>query len=66
MFYEAEDNSNDYCEICLGTEDLECMIICDLCDTNVCHYYCDNLRGIPPDDWYCHDCRVAVFSDNSS
>ncbi|KRX04933.1 Zinc finger, FYVE/PHD-type [Pseudocohnilembus persalinus] len=54
------ENAEDTCYKCNGQEYPENMIVCDLCDTKVCHAMCDDSiedGTIPAGDWYCHYCR---------
>ena len=45
------------------------MLICDECNENVCHTYCDpalRTNRIPEDDWYCMECRFTDICYNLS
>ena len=62
--YDEEDklndiivkNSSDYCMVCNMDTDRDVMLICDKCQFNVCHTYCDGLDRIPDGEWICKQC----------
>ena len=56
---EWYDNLLQYCMECKKDEDAENMLVCDTCNKNVCHYYCDNLKSLPNlnEPWNCSECR---------
>lgn len=51
------NNLIDHCVICKEKDDEYLMLVCDKCNKNIAHYYCDNLDRIPYDKWYCPECR---------
>lgn len=63
--YNDEEEQNwyrnllPYCMVCKGQDEDFNMLVCDNCNKNVCHYYCDGLKFLPPLDevWNCLDCR---------
>jgi hypothetical protein len=55
------DNASD---ISGSEEDPSTIIICDRCDYNACHYYCDNLTSVPEGEWICGECFEVSFIDN--
>lgn len=54
---EWYNNCLEYCMICEGTQETFLMLVCDQCNYNVCHTYCDNLDIIPDGEWTCAECR---------
>lgn len=48
----------DVCYECGVDDEEEKLMICDTCDYKICHYYCDGLVKLPPDDqaWFCKFC----------
>lgn len=70
--FKFEENDEDelnwyrnllpYCMICKGVQEDYNMLVCESCNRNVCHYYCDNLKDLPPMEevWNCSDCRSGV------
>lgn len=58
---EWYDNLLQYCMACKKDEDASNMLVCDICNRNVCHYYCDNLKILPNLDepWNCSECRQS-------
>ena len=57
-------NLNNYdddfpCYVCNRYTDAKNMLICDKCDRNYCHYYCDGLKKLPKknEKWFCYDCK---------
>lgn len=64
-FYEESIiNSSDNCMICGGGEDHSRMLVCDGCQYNVCHTYCDGLDAIPDNEWFCRECRNNSYARN--
>ena len=61
---EGEDPEYDLllCYICHQNENDSNLLICDGCDLNCCHTYCDGLQGVPQGTWYCRDCRNFIHS----
>jgi hypothetical protein len=55
-FYFEEYTSTP-CLICELDDDDENLLVCDRCEYNTCHYYCDGLEDIPQGEWYCQVCR---------
>lgn len=54
---ESEDEACDYCMTCGFDDNTEQLLICDICNYNVCHTYCDGLFEVPHDTWKCKTCR---------
>ena len=56
----------EYCMICKGTHEDYNMLVCEKCNKNVCHYYCDGLESLPAmtDNWFCLDCRKAELNNS--
>lgn len=54
---EWYDNLINHCMICKGKDKEYLMIVCDSCDKNVAHYFCDGLDRIPTEEWFCPKCR---------
>ncbi len=52
-------DSDDICYECQKSNDLEYLLICDLCKMNVCHTYCCGLeKNIPEGSWFCKNCKL--------
>jgi hypothetical protein len=64
FYFEYIDNASDICMVCASEEDPAALIICDRCDYNACHYYCDNLPSVPEGEWVCEECFEDSFIDN--
>lgn len=47
----------DHCYVCKQKDNEYLMLVCDKCNYNVCHYYCDGLDIIPYGKWFCYKCR---------
>lgn len=55
------DESEDFCYVCLSGEDGEVLMICDMCSTKVCHTYCAGLGDVVPlEDWWCLFCTSTL------
>ncbi|CAI2386758.1 unnamed protein product [Moneuplotes crassus] len=61
QLYEQElsimDLLEDVCYVCRTAEDEDLLLICDHCNSKICHTHCDNLENIPENEWFCHSCR---------
>jgi len=57
--FESPDEAVDvmYCYECHNGNDEDKLLICDECDTNCCHTYCDHLDSVPENAWLCKFCR---------
>ena len=55
-----EENIEKICYICKKGEDQNNLLKCDRCKTYFCHYYCCNLKKIPPGKWYCKYCQQEI------
>ena len=55
-----EDLSDVGCYICGKNTEPEKMLICDRCQSNCCHFYCNNLKKIPEGNWYCGYCLEEI------
>lgn len=51
------DNCAETCMICNRGDDNYLMLVCDKCNYNICHTYCDGLDNIPEGNWYCKSCK---------
>lgn len=53
------ENLMPNCMICKGEEDSMNILVCDTCNKNICHYYCDGLSALPNlnEPWSCSYCR---------
>ncbi len=54
---ENESDSDDVCYECNYGGDDDKLLICDECDMNCCHTYCDGLDAVPENSWLCKFCR---------
>ena len=59
LFEDYYDEACNYCMVCGFDYDIDKLIICDICNYNVCHTYCDRLSDIPLNDWLCLVCRKS-------
>jgi hypothetical protein len=50
---------NNECIICCKANDINSIIVCDICEMSKCHYYCDGLYRIPDSLWKCYKCRCS-------
>ncbi|CDW79707.1 ring u-box protein [Stylonychia lemnae] len=52
-----DTDSDDVCYVCQRGDNIESMIICDLCDYRVAHTQCLGFGDVvPEDDWICDYC----------
>ena len=54
---EYESEESDLCYECGSGGDPDKLLICDECDMNCCHTYCDGLQAVPDTSWLCKFCR---------
>lgn len=56
------------CYVCGRGDNENVLLICDMCDFNCCHIYCDETLGntIPEGDWFCRNCQQAQQAINRS
>lgn len=51
---------DDGCYVCgIGGDDAN-LLICDMCNYHVCHFYCDKLKELPEGQWFCRDCKKQM------
>jgi hypothetical protein len=53
------EESDDNCMKCHSNINNHLLLVCDSCNTNVCHTYCANLDRIPDGEWKCSECIIA-------
>ena len=53
---DAED-VDETCLICKKSDNKNVLMICDICNYNITHTYCDNLDKVPEGEWRCLLCR---------
>eukprot|EP01022_Parablepharisma_sp_SALTPOND_P000860 TRINITY_DN105157_c1_g1_i1.p1 TRINITY_DN105157_c1_g1~~TRINITY_DN105157_c1_g1_i1.p1 ORF type:complete len:366 (-),score=40.30 TRINITY_DN105157_c1_g1_i1:802-1806(-) len=57
--FESPEETEDLivCYECNYGGDEDKLLICDECDINCCHTYCDGLDKVPENSWLCKYCR---------
>ena len=59
-------NNNSFddnpCYVCNSFDDPYNMLICDKCNFQYCHYYCDGLKKLPKknEKWFCYYCKLFM------
>ncbi|KAL4466839.1 hypothetical protein ABPG74_010436 [Tetrahymena malaccensis] len=57
---EQANQEPSFCYKCFKSDKENLLLICDVCDENYCHTFCDekiNSNRVPTDRWACHFCR---------
>lgn len=63
FYFEQIDDTNDNCLICFQSDRPDLLLVCDRCQFNVCHTYCDNLSEVPLGEWNCRPCRDQIMRE---
>lgn len=69
FYYEEylEESIAENCLICDKSDNQNLLMICDECNYNVTHSYCDGFQNsIPEGEWFCKECRENRENDSSN